>query len=138
MSCGSATAIRPSASLGRRWPHLLAGLQCSVAHMPISQFAPQDLQTACVPPRWQVTSLSAELADARQRAREERRQLSLELASTRTEAAAAAERAGERAAALADAQGIIEELTARLRRCGATLSQPCTNHARELGLDAVT
>ena len=72
-------------------------------------------------------SLSAELADTRQRAREERRQLSLELASTRTEAAAAAERAGERAAALADAQGIIEELTARLRRCGATLSdsKPC-------------
>ena len=33
----------------------------------------------------QATSLSAELADAKQRAREERRQLSLELASTRTE-----------------------------------------------------
>ena len=72
-----------------------------------------------------MTSLSAELADAKQRAREERRQLSVELASTRTEAAAAAERAGEGKAALADAQGVIEDLTARLRRHGPTLSLYC-------------
>ena len=66
--------------------------------------------------RAQVASLSAELADVKQRAREERRQLSLELASTRTEATAAAARAADSNAALTDAQGVIEELTARLKR----------------------
>ncbi len=60
--------------------------------------------------------MSGELAEAKQRAREERRQLSLELASTRTEAAAAAKRADVGSAALADAQGVIEALTARLKR----------------------
>ncbi len=72
--------------------------------------------------------MSSELAEAKQRAREERRQLSLELASTRTEAAAAAKRADVGSAALADAQGVIEALTARLKRraraaCSAGPSQ---------------
>ena len=70
--------------------------------------------------------MSAELADAKQRAREERRQLSLELASTRTEAAAATKRAAVGSAALADAQGVIEALTARLKR--RARAAPCITH----------
>ena len=109
---GSINIILQASEMHRRKHRVQPGPKWTKFRSPSAPFRPQ------------VTSLSAELADVKQRAREERRQLSLELASTRTEAAASAERAGEGAAALADAQGIIEELTARLRRCELLRQRP--------------
>ena len=89
-----------------------------------------------------MASLRAELAEAKQRAREAG-QLSLELARARAEAAAAAVRAGEGNAALADAQRVIEDLSARLRRhgrsnrlLGSNVAMSCNVHLLQFCLSA--
>lgn len=67
--------------------------------------------------------MSEELADLRAQSRESGRQLAMELASTRSAAAAAEQRIDEQDAQLAAATQTAQDLARRLQRCG-------TNRAR--------